>query len=165
MRLTYLVLFWRIDSSRMSQLTAQSLKQIAETRLNEARVLYDNGYYDGAVYLCGYVVEASLKAMICKTLGILDYPGYDRDTNALKSAFFTHNLDNLKVLAGLSSELNIGNTAKAKLVGHWSLLSQGWNSEMRYEMNGSTSKTKAEEMFNALEDPVDGFFTWIKTLW
>jgi len=32
-------------------------REISAIRLREARVLFKNGDYDGAYYLCGYVVE------------------------------------------------------------------------------------------------------------
>jgi hypothetical protein len=55
-------------------ISKDELKQIANTRLKEAKVLYKNDLFDGAGYICGYVVEASLKAMICKNLNIKEYP-------------------------------------------------------------------------------------------
>ena len=35
-------------------------KQIARIRLKEAKTLFSNGNYDGAYYLCGYVVARAL---------------------------------------------------------------------------------------------------------
>lgn len=40
------------------------LKALSKTRLKEVKALYDNGLYDGASYLAGYVIELALKARI-----------------------------------------------------------------------------------------------------
>ncbi len=44
------------------------LDLIAEARLNDGRALFAAGLYDSASYLCGYAIEVSLKARICRTL-------------------------------------------------------------------------------------------------
>lgn len=48
----------------------KTLKEIAETRLKESKLLYSHGYYSGSHYLAGYVIETALKATICKNLNI-----------------------------------------------------------------------------------------------
>lgn len=47
-------------------LARSDLQRLAETRLREARTLFEAGHYAGAYYLAGYVVELSLKACIAK---------------------------------------------------------------------------------------------------
>ncbi len=42
------------------------LQNLATIRLRDAEVLLDNGRYDGAYYLLGYVIECALKACIAK---------------------------------------------------------------------------------------------------
>jgi hypothetical protein len=44
------------------------LEDIAATRLHDAKVLLEATRFDGATYLCGYAVERSLNARICRTL-------------------------------------------------------------------------------------------------
>ena len=44
------------------------LRKIAYARLRDAEALISNHRYDEAVYLCGYAVDITLKAHICKTL-------------------------------------------------------------------------------------------------
>jgi len=44
------------------------LDHIAVARIEDARVVFDAGRFDGAIYLCGYAVEVGLKARICRTL-------------------------------------------------------------------------------------------------
>lgn len=47
---------------------------LAETRLQEAKSLLDNGHYSGAYYLCGYAIEYALKACIAKQTKAEDFP-------------------------------------------------------------------------------------------
>ncbi len=47
---------------------------MAAARLDEAKILYANSKYDGAVYLGGYVLKLALKARICKLLNLSQYP-------------------------------------------------------------------------------------------
>ncbi len=79
------------------------LKRISLTRFKEAKLLRDNGYYDGAVYLCGYVVETALKARICKHLKQNHY----HDSGQHKQVFLSHEFDRLLILSGLSDQINI----------------------------------------------------------
>ena len=73
--------------------TSKELQELAQLRLREAEALYAAGFYDGCVYLCGYVVELALKACICATLAIPGYP----DTRP----FLTHDFKELTLFAGL----------------------------------------------------------------
>ena len=70
----------------------QQLRDLARIKLTEAGALYDAGLFDGCVYLCGYVVELALKARVCATLGVSEYP--ERGSR-LKDGFRTHDFDDL----------------------------------------------------------------------
>jgi HEPN domain-containing protein len=135
----------------------QDLKKLAELRLNEAKVLEQNKMYDGAAYLCGYVVEIALKAKICKTLGITEYP----DDGNYKSTFSSHDFDRLKLLAGLQEEITLKHK---RLFTNWSLLTQ-WKPERRYDPVGTHSKQEVKQLFKALENPGWGFLGWIRKIW
>jgi HEPN domain-containing protein len=50
------------------------LRRIAWGRLRDAELLLNGGRYDGAAYLCGYAVELTLKARICRTLKWAGFP-------------------------------------------------------------------------------------------
>ena len=135
------------------------LKLIAETRLKEAKVLFDNGFYDGAGYLCGYVVETALKAVICKNLRIDEYPDEGKD----KTIFTSHDFDRLLLLSGLQKRISLSNKKNKDLFENWSLLT-AWKPEGRYVINGYTKKD-VQELFKALEDKKHGFFSWIQKIW
>ena len=74
--------------------TRAEFKQLAKLRLKEAETLFTAGLYDGAAYLCGYVVEFALKARICKLLGLDEYP----ETGKLKTAYAVHDFNQLLIL-------------------------------------------------------------------
>ena len=44
------------------------LRRIARARLRDAEVLFGAGRYDGAIYVCGYAIELTLKARICRVM-------------------------------------------------------------------------------------------------
>ena len=129
-------------------------------RLKEAKVLYEHNLYDGAAYLCGYVVEAALKAIICKNLNIEQYP----DDGTMKTIFSSHDFDRLLLLSGLSKEINLSNTRNLKLFQNWSLLTE-WRPDRRYIPTGTYKKEQIRDMFKALEDKQTGLLTYIKKLW
>ena len=141
-------------------MTRKELQKIAITRLREAKVLYNNGLYDGAVYMCGYVVEAALKARICKHLQMKQY----LDTGDLKNVFLSHDFDRLLLLSGLKNRINLANRRGTNLFKHWSILTT-WTPDMRYAVVGTYTKQYAEDIIRALEDSNDGFLVWIRKLW
>ena len=83
--------------------TRVQLRELALLRLQEAEALFAANFFDGSAYLCGYVVELALKARICALIGVEDYP--DNFGDRLKRAFRTHDLNELKLLAGMNEEI------------------------------------------------------------
>lgn len=141
-----------------NMLSYNDLKQIAETRLSEARVLFEHHYFDGAAYLCGYVLEAAIKARICKNLNIQEYP----KDNDLKNFFYSHDFDRLILLAGLQNEINM--EKNPAIFTNWSLLT-AWKPEKRYVQIGTNKQEDVEALFLALEDGDAGLLTWLKSIW
>ncbi len=141
-------------------MTRKELQEIALTRLKEAKTLYDNGLYDGAVYLCGYVVEDALKARICKHLHMKEYV----ETSDMRGVFFSHNFDSLLLLSGLKNRISLANSKRTNLFKNWSLLTT-WKPERRYHPAGTYGREYTESLIKALEDSHEGFLVWIKKLW
>ncbi len=139
------------------------LKLIAITRLKEAKILYKSGLYDGAAYLCGYVVEASLKATICKNLKISEYPDDDSNIKNAKTIFYSHDFDRLLLLAGLQRNMSLTNRRNKELFKNWSLLTR-WKPDHRYVIKEYT-KAEVRDLLSALENKPSGFFTWIQKRW
>jgi HEPN domain-containing protein len=137
--------------------TRNELKELAKLRLEEAEPLFIAGLYDGAVYICGYVIEFALKARICKLLDTKEYPS----SGKLKSAYAVHNLDQLIFLSGLENKLDPTNV---ELHRNWSLTTP-WSPEMRYQPRGTISKNQAEEILNAVREKPNGVLKWIMKYW
>lgn len=115
-----------------------TLRSIAEERLRDAQILFDNQRYDSAAYICGYAVELALKARICDTLQVREYPENEH-------AFKTHNLDFLLLLSGRSFIKK--NTAHATV---WSSAVGGWQPGMRYRAVGIVSSADAQKLIEAI---------------
>jgi hypothetical protein len=136
----------------------QQLRELALLRLQEAEVLFNGGLYDGCAYLCGYVVELALKARICATLGVIEYP---EKGSRLRDAMKSHVLDDLGLLAGMGHDLT---SARPVLVGNWSSLIE-WKPEWRYNPKGSYDLRSAQKLLNAVRSRPDGVLTCISERW
>jgi len=133
--------------------------KISKTRLAEVKVLYDNGYYDGAKYLAGYVIETALKARICKILNS-NYP----DSGEISRSFLTHKLDNLISLGGLRVAFDNLLAANVDFKTNWSIITN-WTETSRYNSIGSATNSEISDLLLALEDRNNGVLTWIKKKW
>lgn len=140
--------------------TKAELRELARTRLKEAKVLFNSGLYDGSWYLAGYVVELALKARICRILDLDSYP----DTGQISKSFKTHNLDHLLKLAGLENKLKKAWSSQRKLFANWSIVTS-WNEHFRYKPVGTSKMASAQNIINSLENKTDGVFVWIKKYW
>ena len=119
------------------------LKKLARARLQDSKILFKANRFDGAVYICGYVIELGLKSRICKTLKWDGYPNTGREFSDLRS-FKTHNLDVLLTLSGVEEKIN------TKYMSEWSLIAI-WDPEARYNPVGSIGKNDAGHMIESAE--------------
>ncbi|MGI8641459.1 MAG: HEPN domain-containing protein [Pyrinomonadaceae bacterium] len=122
-------------------ISTKELKKIASARIKDAEVLSNGGRYDGAVYLCGYSIELSLKARICRTLSWSGFPSSKREFEGLQS-FRTHRLDLLLSLSG--QEIKI----KTKFLADWSVVVK-WEPETRYSVVGTIKQADAQRMIKS----------------
>jgi len=139
--------------------TGAELKAISDIRLQEVKALYNNGLYDGAKYLSGYVVESALKARICKILD-QDYPEKNNDLRS----YLTHKFDVLIILAGLKNLFYNESNNNVNFKTNWSLVND-WKEFFRYQPVGTATQAEVRDVIIALEDPNDGILTWIKNKW
>jgi len=137
--------------------THQELRDLAMLRLKEAECLFQNDFYDGCFYLCGYVLELALKARICKVLALDEYPPSPR--KPLGSLFMIHEFDSLKVLARIGEDL----ARNPALFANWSEATR-WTPQIRYELTGH-GRTEAQERLASLTAPRVGVLTWLKKRW
>lgn len=105
-------------------ISLQELENLCIDRLEDAKELFNARRYEGAFYICGYVVEVWLKLRICRTLGWLGYPHIKSEFERLLS-FKTHDLEILLHLSGIEAEI------KGKYLSDWSVVTL-WKPEIRY---------------------------------
>jgi hypothetical protein len=117
------------------------LRRMARGRLRDAEVLLAAGRYDGAMYLCGYAIEAALKARICRVLKWPGYPSTRKEFEGYQS-FRTHDLDILLHLSGTEDKIKTNHLAE------WSIVTT-WDSNVRYRPIGSTSFQDATGMIQS----------------
>ena len=137
----------------------KEILRIAESRIAEAKVLFDAGYYEGAFYLAGYSIEMALKAKICLHL---DIPNLFEDSKLLdKLKFKTHDIITLLLLSGLRKKFETEMSKNVPLYENWNLISTTWNEKCRYDCCGTKSKQETGDLINAISDSSNGVLTWI----
>lgn len=137
-------------------LTKIDLEKLAEIRLEDAILLLREGRASSAYYLAGYALEFALKACISKQMQSAVIP----DKNFIKD-IYTHNLGTLLGLAGLNTQFTADSKINPKLAANWAKVTQ-WNGESRYEFWDPLS---AAGLLEAISDPNNGVFQWVKKHW
>ena len=99
-------------------ISVADLRAIAEARLEDAKVLAASGRFDGAAYVCGYVIELALKARICTTLNWQGFPEKRSEFENFAS-FKTHKLDVLLALSGQEQRIKIDHFTEWSSVATW----------------------------------------------
>jgi len=131
-------------------------KQIAKIRLKEAKTLLSNGNYDGAYYLCGYVVECGLKACIAKKTKRYDFP----DKTTVEDSY-THEIEKLIGVAGLKQDLQNMIKRNKQFEVNWTVV-KDWTEVSRYEIQ---SDKKAHDLYSAITNRKNGVLKWIRQYW
>jgi HEPN domain-containing protein len=131
-------------------------QRLAQLRLDEAILLFENGHYAGGYYLIGYAVECALKACISKQTQEHDFPlkGSDR--------LYTHDLNNLLKFSGLSEEHRKNSDANPDFKLNWAIV-KDWKEDARYSL--VIRKDQAEALHAAVTDGRDGIFPWLQKWW
>lgn len=132
------------------------LQQLADIRIQEAKVLLDNGCYQGAYYLTGYAVECALKACIARKVREFDFP--DKD---LASKVYVHDLAQLLRYAGIQAEFDNISSSR-DFTTNWAIV-KDWSERFRYET--SIAELAARGLYDAVTDSGNGVLTWLKRLW
>jgi HEPN domain-containing protein len=124
-------------------ISVPDLIELAQARVEDARVLFAAGRLEGAAYLCGYGVELALKARICKTLNWNDFPETRKEFEGYLS-FKTHKLEVLLHLSGAEQEV------KTRYLAEWSEVTK-WEPESRYSPIGSARREEIKLMIESAE--------------
>lgn len=134
-------------------MTKSDLQKLAEMRIREAGILLNAGELDGAYYIGGYAVECALKACIIKRLA--DY--WPDDKNFFNKCY-SHELNDLLQLANLQTEIN----AVQEVAKNWGIV-KDWSEKRRYRHGAPP--VAVTDFYNAITDPTDGVFQWLKACW
>jgi HEPN domain-containing protein len=144
-------------------MTRQEFKKIATLRLIEAESLLHQNHYDGSCYLAGYCLEMALKAVICRRMEKDDF--FEILKSESVRSFKIHNLTELVILAGLQKRYEDLKAINPDFEYNWVVFRDKirWSEQLRYQ-TGFT-KSDAESMLNAINDPQNGILKWLKKYW
>lgn len=119
------------------------LDQLAVDRLADAEALHSAGRNDGAVYLCGYVLEYSIKSCICKHNNWQSYTPLQESRG-----FSIHNLGELIKLTGREDKINANCQPDWLFVKRWDPTDRykivSWSPEDCQSFIDSTKKIRSE---------------------
>lgn len=130
-------------------------RALAETRLEEARLLLRSRRQLGAYYLAGYAVECALKACIAKQRKRFEFP----PRRKVIEQIYSHDLETLVNVAGLGDQLQRDIKMNPLFAENW-IIVRDWNPESRYRTSGLNGK----DLFDAVAGP-NGVLPWIKLRW
>ena len=133
------------------------LRNLAELRVKDAKLLLDHGQYDGGYYLVGYAAECALKAVIAARTRQHEFP----DLNLARKAH-THNLKDLLDASGLKAVVEQEFAKDRDLRENWNIV-RDWAETSRYE--AGRQKDEAEALYTAITDPVHGILSCISKHW
>jgi HEPN domain-containing protein len=145
-----------IQTDGSTSVNRAELQRLAKERLSDAKVLLAARHWSAAYYLAGYAVECALKACIAKLMKSEDFP----DRNFAEKCW-THNLPQLVGLAGLKTVLDTATQIDPDLAVNWDAVKE-WNESSRY---ARTTKAKAENLYDAINDGKHGVLSWLKRHW
>ena len=137
-------------------LRRSDLRANAESKLEDAIILLQNGRYSNAYYLAGYAVEIGLKACIAAQISAETIP----DKAFLKN-ILSHHFRTLVGLAGLAGALKNEEDKDQMFAANWALASQ-WEPDARYE---AIDPMSAQLLVDAVGNPSSGVLRWIKAHW
>jgi hypothetical protein len=133
-------------------------QQLAQLRLDEAKILLRDCQPSGAYYLGGYSIECALKAIIAK-----QFRGDEIPDKALVNRVYTHDLSDLIRLAGLEAELDAARRIDSELDRRWSIV-KNWKEQARYSVWTSGD---ASAMIDSVagDNHSEGLFQWLTARW
>lgn len=139
----------------MAPLPRTTLQRLARAKVDDARLLFENGRYSNSYYLYGYGIELGLKACIARQISAETIPDKTVLTRVL-----THKVGDLIGLAGLATSLQ-ERRKDADFDARWAVAAE-WSEEARYEM---IDVVQATAMKDAIENPTHGVMTWLMLHW
>ena len=133
------------------------LKRLAELRRQDALSLLQQRRYGACYYLAGYAVECALKACIAKQFNANTIPDPKRVNN-----IYTHQVEVLVGIAGLKTALDTEAARDPDFEANWNVV-KDWKPERRYQLG--VTRTEAQGLYDAIDDPHHGVFQWLQRNW
>ncbi len=141
----------------IARLNRDTLRSLAGSRAEEARVLLENKLWTGAYYMTGLAVECALKSCLASAVREHDFP--DKE---FVNAMYVHNLEKLFKLNGaLWVALQADLKSDAKLNVNWSTV-KDWDDGKRYDI---VDELEARALYEASTDAGSGLVEWIRRRW
>ena len=134
----------------------RDLQRLAEGKLADAVLLFENRRFTNAYYLAGYAVELGLKACVARQIVAQTIP--DKDCI---NRVFTHSFKSLVGMAGLQEEFKTRELADSVFAANWAVVSE-WSPDFRFT---SVDATSAQVMLAAVSDSQSGVMAWIRLHW
>ena len=137
-------------------MTRENFHKVSSLRVQEALTLLRAGHYPGAYYLIGYAVECALKACVAKQVKQYDFPD-----KKLANEAFTHDLEKLIRVAGLSPDFESDRKKDPALELNWAIV-KDWSETVRYEVD--ITEFQARDLYSACTGR-NGVLPWVKKRW
>jgi HEPN domain-containing protein len=138
----------------MAEIDKARLVELAEAKLEDAKLLLSAGRADNAYYLAGYAVELMLKAIVSKRFRTDTLP--DR---AVSTQVFVHDLRKLIGLALLEVALKEREKADDAFQARLQIV-LGWTEESRYGRYGADEATA---LVDAVDNREHGVLPWLRS--
>src|SRR5580698_3902448 len=141
--------------------TRAEWQQLAEDRILDAQAHLNPavGRWSGAYYLIGYAVECGLKSCVLALVGA--HPEVIYEERRFSQDAWTHDIENLVVLARLEPDRDADAVANPALYDNWQHV-KNWTEQARYLQK---TQAEAERLFEAVTHPSDGVMPWIRLRW
>jgi len=152
----------RQNCYNLNMSNCDELKKITKARLKSAKTLMAAKDWHGAAYMLGYVLECALKAVICKTLHLVEYPENTKN-DKINLYFMTHRFEQLLLVSGLEDIFS--SRGPAEVWKNWSdfiLKYPGDWPAMRYNLDLTWNKTNVKKLYSNLADSEHGIITLIR---
>lgn len=132
------------------------LEKLAQTKADDAILLFQHERYSNAFYLGGYAIEFALKACIAGRIEENTIPD-----KKFISSIFVHDLGTLMGVAGLQSELKEQENRNDIFHANWGIVSK-WSEQRRYDV---ADRSTTQFFLEAIINPNHGVLPWIKRYW
>jgi len=141
----------------IAKLNRNTLQTSAASRLEEGRILLENGQWTGSYYLTGFAVECALKACMARAVKEYDYPD-----KKFVNDMYQHKLQKLVGLdVALWVTLQADMKSDPNLEINWNIV-KDWDDEKRYDI---VQEQEAKALYDASADAGSGVMQWIRGKW